>query len=87
MTKWLVLMVGILVMTAVARAGNEPSKQNSVCEAALLAKPYTTPMIAGQICERFPQSTVGCAMDMVDMGMESDIYEAIEYCATPIVRR
>lgn len=85
MTKWLVLMVGILVMTAVARA--EDVKAPSFCERQLLAKPYAGPVLAQQICERFEMNTVGCAMDMIDMQIESDLFEAIEYCAAPIVRR
>lgn len=73
-------MVGVLMMTAVARA------ESKSCEEHLFEGRYASGSIAQQICERFPMTTIGCAMDMIDMNMETDIFEAIEYCAYPIVR-
>lgn len=57
------------------------------CVQTLAAGNYATGSGAEELCLQFPQNTLGCAMDMIDMKMESDFFEAIEYCADPIVRR
>ena len=57
------------------------------CVKNLVSGDYASSDLAEQLCSQFSSSTIGCAMDMIDMKMESDIFEAIEYCADPIVRR
>lgn len=59
----------------------------SRCVRNLVTGQYADHDRAEQLCEQFSTAVLGCAMDMIDMKMESDLFEAIEYCADPIVRR
>lgn len=85
MKKLLVLMVGILLMTAMARAEMDRVQDFNLCVKTLGQwEPFAKYKgSSNAICQRFRMRTVGCAMDMVDMGQARDIFEGIDYCFFP----
>lgn len=53
------------------------------CIENLVKGGYCNDTQAEIICELAPQGAIGCAMDMVDMKMSADIFDALDYCRFP----
>jgi hypothetical protein len=83
------LFLALMILSPLKGFAQEaaPAPETSRCVRNLVTGQYADQDRAEQLCEQFSTAVLGCAMDMIDMKMESDLFEAIEYCADPIVRR
>lgn len=53
------------------------------CIKDLLEQPYVNKAQASELCLIYSQTTLGCAMDLYDMGYSPNFYDDLEYCLAP----
>lgn len=80
MIRILVLIMMTCVNVSVAHAAETAPRW---CEQQLVRGGYCLESQAEIVCQMMPRPVISCAMDMVDMKLAPDIFDAVEYCRFP----